>query len=59
MISNRQLFHEDQEQEVQNETLEELEQRMQECTNKIQDNFDYFFGGIQAICETHKPNQND
>lgn len=59
MISNKQLFHEEREQEIQNESIEDIQDRIENSIDHIQDNLNYFLGGILSICETHKTKQNE
>lgn len=58
MISNKQLFHEEREQEIENESIEDLQNRMDNSLDHIQDNLNYFLGGILEITKTYNPKQN-
>ncbi len=43
---------------IENESIDDLFKRKEECLNQIQLNWQFLYTGIQDICKTHNPNQN-
>lgn len=58
MISNRQLYHEDREEELENETIEDIQERISHSLDQMREHIEYFNTGIQTICEDYKTKQD-